>query len=207
MQPISSAVTTGQADSTVAAQSASSVAATGQAESTVAAQSADAAGLVTAEHPQCDVGAQILQYLQTGDNGGDPQLDVQFANYVGVPAAQARALADQAIQQCDQQAATQETSQAYAESTSLAAASASAARAQQDAAIAAQRRKSCASIGGRVDHQFGGAGACASTVPGDPSGQPGAECASAYVSFSLDGGTLDSDSYQTAKHDHAGCFR
>lgn len=205
-QADSTVVVTAQAASTVTATSADP--ATEQADSTVAATAtaADTAGLVPAEYPQCDIGAQILRYLQTGDNGGDPQLDVQFANYVGASPAQARALADQAIQQCDQQAATQQSSQAYAQSTSAAAASASAAQAQQDAATAAQKQQSCAAIGGRVDQEFGGAGVCASTVPGDPSGQPGAECASAYVTFSLDG-TLDSDSYKTAKHDHAGCFQ
>lgn len=201
-QADSTVTVTAQADSTVAATSADP--ATGLVDSTMAATAADTAGLVPAEYPQCDVGAQILRYLQTGDNGGDPQLDVQFANYVGVPVAQARALADQYIQQCDQQAATQESSQAYAESVSLSAASESAARAQQGAAIAAQEQKSCAAIGGRVDPQWGW---CASTVPGDPSGQPGADCANASVSFNLDDGTLADYSYTTAKDVYPGCFR
>src|SRR4051812_31574248 len=43
---------------------------------------ADASGLIPAQYPQCDLGSQILSYLATGDNGGDPGMDQLFASYV-----------------------------------------------------------------------------------------------------------------------------
>src|SRR5688572_3955019 len=94
---------------------------------------ADAAGLVVAQYPQCDVGAKILDYLATGDNGGDPSLDQVFASHVGVPVPQARALADQYIESCDQQAAQQEAAASSSAAEAAARASASAASAAASA--------------------------------------------------------------------------
>jgi hypothetical protein len=98
----------GCAKSVVGSAAPATVGAEPSAEADVAFGAADTNGLITAQYARCDVGAQILNYLATGDNGGDPGLDQVFASFVGVPAPQARALADQYIQNCDAQQAEQE---------------------------------------------------------------------------------------------------
>jgi pyruvate/2-oxoglutarate dehydrogenase complex dihydrolipoamide acyltransferase (E2) component len=161
------------------------------------------AGLVTAIYARCDTGKRVLHYLATGENGGDSQLDVLLSRYVGVPLPQARAIADQQIQQCDTDLSKQEAAQASAAAASQAAASAAAAAAKQTAAIQAEQQRSCAAIGGRVDAEWGW---CASTVKGNPSGNPGAECENANVAFNTDGSIADY-AYTTDKDFYPSCFR
>lgn len=43
----------------------------------------------------------MLRYLTTGDNDGDPQLDLKYASYVRTSLPEARAIADKAILECD----------------------------------------------------------------------------------------------------------
>lgn len=168
------------------------------------------ADLVKALHPRCDVGEKILNYLATGDNGGDPQLDVLLSKYVGVGRPQARAIADQQIQQCDADLSKQEAAQASAAAAAQASASAAAVRASQDAdkaaaqaAVKATQEKSCTAIGGRVDADWGW---CASTVQGNPSGEPGSDCANASLAFNQDG-TLAEWAFWNTKRSYPGCFR
>jgi hypothetical protein len=171
---------------------------------------APTAGLVKALHQRCDVGSKVMNYLATGNNGGDPQLDVLLAKYVGVDAPQARAIADQQIQECDANLSRQDAAQASAAAAAQASASAVAVRASQDAdraaaeaAVKTAREKSCTSIGGRVDTEWSW---CASTVKGNASGRPGADCTSAEVAFNQDG-SLAEWSSSSAKETWPGCFR
>jgi hypothetical protein len=171
------------------------------------APTADAAGLVVAQYPQCDVGAEILDYLATGDNGGDPSVDQVFASHVGVPAPQARALADQYIESCDQQAAQQKAAASSSaaeasarESASAASAAASASQAQHDAAVAAQRQRSCAAIGGQAGDSL-----CQSASQGSAANDPYYPCSAVYVEFT-DEGTIDQTSLHNVSTDHPGCF-
>ncbi|MGF0313692.1 DUF4333 domain-containing protein [Rhodococcus sp. IEGM1428] len=61
-------------------------------------------GLVVASNNGCaTLGRAVLEYLSTGDNRGDPNLDLKYGDSVGVPRPQARAIADQAIVDCDTQ--------------------------------------------------------------------------------------------------------
>jgi hypothetical protein len=179
-------------------------------EANVAAGLAEANALVTARYPQCDLGPQILNYLATGNNGGDPGLDKLFADHVGAPDPQARALADQWIEACDKQQAEKEAAAASAQAAATAAASAGASRsaaaaseAQEQAAVIATQERSCAAIGGEVDDSMG---MCHSTVPGNPSGQPGSECEFAWVGFNRDG-TIWQGGLETERDFYPGCFR
>lgn len=158
-------------------------------------------GLVAAQHPHCDVGQKILRYLRTGDNGGDPELDREFANYVGVPTPQGRALADSYIVKCDQLLAQQEAAQASASAQAATSIAAAATEAQQKAQEEAQQQLSCTKLGGRVDVL-----GCTSTVPGNPSGRAGAVCVNAHAAFNQDG-TIADWSYATAKDFYPGCFK
>ncbi|WP_426997980.1 hypothetical protein [Pseudarthrobacter sp. N5] len=191
-------------------QPASSAQSTATALPTATPAAAGAAGLVKALHPHCDVGDKVLNYLATGDNGGDPQLDVLLSKYVGVDLPQARAIADQQIQQCDANLSRQEAAQASAAAADLSrqkAAQASATAAALEAADAAKKKatqdSSCAAIGGRVDTTWGW---CASTVKGNPSGEPGSDCSYAQVAFNPDG-TLAKWSSSTTKDSYPGCFQ
>jgi hypothetical protein len=121
---------------------------------------------------------------------------------VGVPLPQARAIADQQIQQCDTDLSKQESAQASAAAASQAASSAAAALAQQRAAVQAEQQRSCTEIGGRVDTDWGW---CASTVQGNPSGKPGSECKYASVAFNPDG-TIAKYSYDSDKDFYPSCF-
>lgn len=61
-------------------------------------------GLVVANNSECaTLGRAVLDYLSTGNNRGDPTLDLRYGDSVGVPRPQARAIADQAIVDCDSQ--------------------------------------------------------------------------------------------------------
>jgi uncharacterized lipoprotein NlpE involved in copper resistance len=178
----------------------------------IVAGAADDSGLVTAQHSECDHGAEILNYLATGDNGGDPDLDQLFANYVGVSEPKARALADQWIEGCDQQYAQQEAAasssaaQARAEASyetaqSASAAAASASEAQQEATVLANQQRSCAAIGGRVFD-----GVCHSTSPGDSTATGNPPCSSAVVAFNFEG-TIDLPNLTDAESFRPGCWR
>ena len=171
------------------------------------APTADTAGLVVAQYPRCDVGAEILEYLATGDNGGDPSLDQVFAGHVGVPAPQARALADQYIESCDQQAAHQEaaasssaTEASARASASAASAAAAASQAQHDAAVQAQRQRSCAAIGGQAGDSL-----CQSASQDSAANDPYYPCSAVYVEFTAEG-TIDQTSLDNVNTDHPGCF-
>ncbi|MDP9471522.1 MAG: hypothetical protein M3Q71_12785 [Chloroflexota bacterium] len=136
--------------------------------------------LVPARYPDCDRGEQFLRYLATGDNGGVPDLDQLFAEYVSVPEPQARALASDWIEACNAQYAEQEAaeSSAQAEADASAAADASqAAEASAEAGRAAEVRatmeRSCAAVGGEVAERAMFGVGCHSTVQGNPSGQLG----------------------------------
>ncbi|MHA7289553.1 hypothetical protein ACX80V_07905 [Arthrobacter sp. MDT3-24] len=166
--------------------------------------------MVTALHARCDVGNKVLQYLASGDNGGDPQLDVLLSKYVGVGLPQARAIADQQIQQCDAHLSEQEAAQTSAAAASRAASSQAAKAtteaadaAKDKAAVQATQSSSCAAIGGQVDTNLGW---CASTVKGNPSGKPGSDCSYASVAFNPDG-TLASWSSSTTRDFYPGCFQ
>lgn len=148
------------------------------------------------------MGNKILHYLATGDNGGDPQLDVLLSKYVGASQPKARAIADQQIQQCDANLSGQEVAQASAAAASRAAASAAADAAAEKAAVKATQVSSCAAIGGRIDTNWQW---YASTVKGNPSGEPGADCSNASVAFNPDG-TLAKWSISTEKDFDPGCF-
>jgi hypothetical protein len=176
--------------------------------SPAAPTAADDLGLVPAEHPICDVGAQILRYLATGDNGGDPVLDQLFASEVGSSKPQARALIDQYITQCDQRqdqdiaASSSSAAAAVAESSYEAAATASRAAASASAAaLAAQQQRSCAAIGGQSDGSR-----CQSASQGNVANDSYFPCSSVYVEYTEEG-TIDQVSLHDVTTDHPGCFR
>lgn len=143
--------------------------------------------LVTAAHPQCDHGYDLVAYLATGDNHGFPGLDEQYANQVGtLSVAQERAAADLWIESCDQKVDA---------AAALAAANAQAIQQQQwdlandaqieanEAAQAAKTRdlenkdlaNQCAAASGRFDASDQ---RCYSTVTGNPSGGYNTWCTS-----------------------------
>jgi hypothetical protein len=137
--------------------------------------------LVAAHHPQCDHGRDLIRYLASGDNQGEPGFDVHYANLVGtLSPAEMRARADDWIEQCDQAAdAAQQAADASAaavvvqqQEVAQAAQEATAAakvRAQQNTKLSTE----CAAASGRFDP---GLQRCYSTVDGNPSGNPGAAC-------------------------------
>jgi hypothetical protein len=174
-------------------------------------------GLVVARHQHCDVGSVILHYLETGDNQGNPRLDQRFAIYVHVPLPQARALADQYIESCDQNIDRQDQAaqQAVIRSEQLAAQQAEIAQRFEQQKVEQARARAelhsrelvmCNSVGGRLENER-----CYSTVKGDPSGKPGADCTSMngtpiWLSFAKSGEFL-SGFYSTTKTFYPGCFR
>lgn len=172
--------------------------------------SASDAALVPARYPQCDVGQKILRYLETGDNRGDPALDLAFADAVGVSKPQARAIASRYVQQCDERAYADEVLASNAEASraqSSRDAEERAMKAAQDQeaeqAMHAKEAQSCATIGGRYADDL-----CYSTVTGNPSGRAGAECVypdgtPRWVGFV--NGEIDSAFYINEKD--LGCFR
>ncbi|WP_179377780.1 DUF4333 domain-containing protein [Rhodococcus sp. ACS1] len=59
--------------------------------------------LVPARHEGCNMfGRALLGYLISGNNNGDPFLDQEYADDVGLPGPQARALVDAEIEACDE---------------------------------------------------------------------------------------------------------
>jgi hypothetical protein len=162
---------------------------------------------VPAQYSQCDEGAAILHYLATGDNGGDPSMDQVFASHVGVPKPQARALADQWIEACDQQYAQRAAASSWAQAEAQArasyeaASSASAAAASaSEAAVAAQERRSCAAIGGQAGDRM-----CQSASQSSAANDPYYPCSAVYVEFTAEG-TIDQGSLHNVNTDHPGCF-
>jgi hypothetical protein len=149
--------------------------------------------VVAAQYPQCDVGPVILRYLETGDNQGQPQLDLLFADRVGVPAPEARAIASQYIADCDEQLAADAAR--AAETTTTAAARASAA--EQQEAVTAQEQSGCEDIGGRYADRR-----CYSAMTDNP------DCvlfgASQWLDF-LDG-RINPESYQIAQDALPDCW-
>lgn len=155
--------------------------------SATAAPSTSAAdtGLVKASHPQCDLGEKIFHYLSTGDSQGDHELGVAFSKYLGVPADQARSIANQYVQQCDAGLDKK--------------ASAPATPGQTDpATLQITQAASCDAIGGTVQ-----GGLCHSTAQGSPGGP---DCRNAVVGFAPDG-NVDPAALSDAKAKMPGCFR
>jgi hypothetical protein len=117
--------------------------------------------LVPAQHSQCaQAGDAVEHYLVTGDTGGDPSLDQNYASeralILGQPsgsrAGLVRSDADTAIQTCDARLSAQ--AQADAEARAAAAAAQQQALAQQqqaqaDAATNAKYREACRQRGGQ----------------------------------------------------------
>jgi hypothetical protein len=98
-------------------------------------------------------------------------------------------------------AAAEEQQREQASAAAVASASAAEASASAYAALlAATQERTCRAINGHVS-----SGSCASNVNGDPSGNPGAECDSAYAWFNNDG-TIDRGSLETANSFYPGCF-
>jgi len=170
-------------------------------------------GLVKALHARCDVGNKVMHYLATGDNEGDPQLDVLLSKYVGVDLPQARAVADQQIQQCDANLSKQEAAQASAEASASAKASQAAAEAQaseratQDkAARLVTEQKACsAALGGKVRDGGSFADLCVSSAHGSTTDGSNTDCGYAQIAFQRDG-TLASADIAGIKDGYPGCF-
>jgi hypothetical protein len=143
------------------------------------------AGLVKASHPQCDLGEKIFHYISTGDSQGDHQLGVAFSKYLGVPADQARSVANEYVQQCDAGLDKK--------------ASAPATPGQTDpATLQITQAASCDAIGGTVQ-----GGLCHSTAQGSPAGT---DCRNAVVGFAPDG-NVDPAALADVKAKMPGCFR
>jgi predicted small secreted protein len=157
----------------------------------------DGSVLVVAQYAECDHGVAILNYLATGDNGGDPGMDQLFAPYVGVSEPQARALASDWIEACNEEQAEQ--SAAAASSSAAAAASESAAA--EEAAAMTENMRACESMGGRYVNNGVWDGACESTVVGNPSGQPFKDCGHAWLTF-----PATEDELAELATDYPGCF-
>ncbi|MGW3543859.1 hypothetical protein ACWDNI_25395 [Nocardia niigatensis] len=122
-------------------------------------------GLVAARHRECDFGQQLLHYLATGDNSGHPWYDQNFADDVGAPPPQAHAIADEAIQKCDNAVDSQVSASAAATSAAISSAAAATSRAQADQLFEQHRLAACTAIGGRYDTEWGW---CASHGAGQP---------------------------------------
>lgn len=175
--------------------------------------SSTSAGLIQPVHPQCDFGSKILRYLATGDNQGDPKLDIAFSQHVGVSLPRARAIADQSIERCDAAISKQEAAQASAAASAQAEASEAAAEAEASANAAkdkadrlAREQKVCAPLGGTV--QEGGdisADLCVSTNKGQATDEAQLSCAYATIPFQPDG-TLSAADIATFKEGYPGCF-
>ncbi len=159
---------------------------------------ADVSGLIPAEYPQCDRGAAILEYLATGDNGGDPGMDQLFAEYVGTTTPQARALASDWIEACNEQYAEQEAAEASA--AAAAAADAQAAASASEARAESSNRRACEAIGGSYRTTMWD-GVSESTVEGNPSGQSFKDCGHAWITF-----PATEQELAQLSADYPGCF-
>lgn len=141
--------------------------------------------LVAARHPQCDHGSAMVRYLATGDNGGVPGLDQDYADQVGtLNPAQIRAKTDDWITACDAKVDANDQLAAANAQQAVQEAQAAASAAQAEVEEAAQAAKSrelenkslaveCASASGRFD---AGEQRCYSTVAGNPSGGATTSC-------------------------------
>lgn len=167
-------------------------------------------GLIAARYSQCDRGALIIQYLASGNNQGNSDLDKNFASYVGTTGPRARAIADAAIEQCnklgDDDAAAQVSAQASARASAQAQASANAQTAQDDH-LATVQQQSCAAIGGTISTSFRVSNnSCKSATPNAPSGPSGTLCGYADILFN-DDGSITQSSYNDSKQHYPGCFK
>ena len=167
-------------------------------------------GLTAARYPECNYGDRLLHYLATGDNGGDPWFDKNFASYVGTTVPQARALTDASIEQCnkskDDAAAAQASAQADAQSSASAQASTDAQTAQ-DQRLATIQTQACAAIGGILNKGYNVAdNNCKSATPDAPSGPAGTLCGYGSVELNPDG-SIAQESYASAKQNYPGCFK
>jgi hypothetical protein len=205
-------VTTGLIACGATTTAAPSVSGEASSASMAATTGSGSGGLVAAMHAQCDVGEKVLRYLATDDNGGDAQLDVLLSKYVGVPLPQARAIADQQIQQCDANVSGHEAAQASASASAKAQASraaaetqASAQAAQDKAARVAAEQKACAPLGGQVRDGGSFADLCVSTKQGSTTDGSRTSCAFAQIPFQPDG-TLSSSDIDGFKDGYPGCF-
>jgi hypothetical protein len=170
-------------------------------------------GLIKAIHGECDFGDQILLYLATGDNRGNPKMDTAFSPYVGVPLPQARSVADQKIQECDANLSKQETAKASAEasakakdSQATALAEASALATHDKATRLASEQKTCAAaLGGRVRDGGNFADLCVSNIQGSTTDGSRTSCNYAQIAFQPDG-TLTTSDIASIKSGYPGCF-
>ena len=154
-------------------------------------------GLVTPRWQQCNFGPRLLHYLATGDNGGNPTYDQLFADDVGVPLPQARAIADKAIEDCDAGFDQQEANRVAATSSRAAATS----RAEAAAELHDQAIANCAAIGAIYDETWDW---CNSTVSGNPSGKAGSDCSNSHVQ-AFSGKDMARELKQEAEW-YPGCF-
>ena len=106
---------------------------------------------------------RATHYRETGDNDGNPWYDQHYAADVGIPLPQARAIADAAIERCDDTLDDQEAQASRAASQSAAAATSAARR----AALAEKEATACGQIGGVLTQRAGG-DTCRSRHPGRP---------------------------------------
>lgn len=176
--------------------------------------SAASNGLIKAVHSECDFGDQILKYLATGDNQGNPQLDTVLADYVGVPLPKARGIANQKIQDCDakltkqRQAVVEESAAAVAQENRASAAAEESAQAVQDrAALLVIEQDACtAALGGTVSDKGGGQrDFCVSASRGSTNDGSNTSCAFALIAFQPDG-TLLKEDVTGVQHAYPGCF-
>jgi len=163
-------------------------------------------GLTAARYSQCDQGALIMQYLVSGDNQGNPDLDKNFGTYVGATGPRARAIADAAIEQCNKQGDDDAAAQATAQASAQAQASANAQTAQDDH-LATVQQQSCAAIGGTINmFALVSNNRCRSATPDAPSGPSNTLCAYGDIYFN-DDGSISQSSYNDSKQNYPGCFK
>lgn len=192
--------------------------------------------IAPARNSQCaEIGPRVARYLVTGNNEGRPELDAHLAetyNHVKSAPSQARdglirVAANQATTNCDQRAddlaaaAEQQrivSGQARVEAEQVQHEGAERARREAEQAQASQaararlesvQRGSCLNIGGRF-HQDAGRAMCYSTVTGNPSGNPGAECdphgQPLWIGFQPNG-LINPAAYRTSQDFYPKCFR
>jgi hypothetical protein len=158
-------------------------------------------GLVTARHDSCDFGPELLHYLETGDNDGNPWYDQHYAADVGVPLPQARAIADAAIERCDDTLDAQEAQTSRAASQS-AAATTSAAR---QAALAEKEAAACGQIGGVLTQRAGG-DTCRSATPDAPGNDTThTRCYLGNINFNPDGSLIE-EQLEFARRQYPKCY-
>ncbi|MET4622801.1 hypothetical protein ABIE18_004280 [Arthrobacter sp. 2762] len=157
------------------------------------------------------VGNNEWHYVSSEHVSRAAQLDVLLSKYVGVDLPQARAVADQQIQQCDANLSRQEAAQASAEASASARASyaageaqASAQAVQDKAARLMTEQKACAAIGGHLTENLFG-DLCVSNAQGSTTDGSHTSCGYAQTGFQPDG-TLASADIAAIKDGYPGCL-